>query len=156
MAGHILFLVHRLNTALEQQVRARMSERFGLTTTQALVLNFMLQQNGEPVCAVDLHRHLGTSKAALSAALKDLHQQGFLTVTSCPGDDRKKQIRPTDKAAALQRQIQEQMAGLEQQACRGLTPGQADAVKLCMEQMLRNLGGPAEDRSSRDGRKIQC
>ena len=77
MAGHILFLVHRLNTALEQQVRARMSERFGLTTTQALVLNFMLQQNGEPVCAVDLHRHLGTSKAALSAALKTCTSRAF-------------------------------------------------------------------------------
>lgn len=156
MTGNILFLVHRLNTALEQQGRAHMSERFGLTTTQVLVLNCLLRQGGEPICAIDLHRRLGTSKAALSAALKSLHEQGFLNVTSCPGDDRKKQIRPTEKAMALHGQIEQQMHDLEQHACRGLTDEQVDTMKLCLEKMLHNPTGPEEDGSSQDGRKIQC
>lgn len=156
MTGDILFLVHRLNTALEQQGRAHVSERFGLTITQVLVLKCLLRQDGEPVYAVDLHRRLGTSKAALSAALKNLHEQGFLDITSCPGDDRKKQIRPTDKALALHDRIEQQLTALEQRACRGLTAEQMDTMRLCLEKMLQTPNGPEGDVSLQDGRKIQC
>lgn len=141
MAGNILFLVRRLNAALEQQGRAG-TERFGLSTTQVLVLDHLLRCGRQGVCATDLHRQLGTSKAALSAALKGLCADGYLRAASCPGDDRKKQIIPTPKGRALHRQLEESRSELENLACSGLEAGQIDAAERCLWKMLQNLNRP--------------
>lgn len=157
MAGNILFLIRRLNLALEQQNRAQTSQRFGMTVTQALVLDCLLRlEDGQSVCATDLHHQLGTSKAALSASLKGLSEGGYLQITSCPGDDRKKQIAPTPKARGLHRQIEQIMAELERQLCTGLTGAQVDAAEYALWKMLQNINRPAEGGQTVSGRKKIC
>ena len=154
MAGNILFLIRRLNLALEQRSRAQAAGQFGLTTTQALVLDCLLHlEEGQSLCATDLHRRLGTSKAALSAALKGLGEGGYLQITSCPGDDRKKQIAPTPKARGLHRQIEQIMAGLERQLCTGLAGAQVDAAEYALWKMLQNISRPAAANQSTSGRE---
>ena len=153
MAGNILFLIRRLNLALEQQSRAQAAGQFGLTTTQALVLDCLLHlEEGQSLCATDLHRRLGTSKAALSAALKALDEGGYLQITSCPGD-RKKQIAPSPKARGLHRQIEQIMAGLERQLCTGLAGAQVDAAEYALWKMLQNISRPAAANQPTSGRE---
>ena len=140
MAGNILFLIRRLNLALEQQSRAQAAGQFGLTTTQALVLDCLLRlEDGQSLCATDLHRRLGTSKAALSAALKALDEGGYL------------QMSP--KARGLHRQIEQIMAGLERQLCTGLAGAQVDAAEYALWKMLQNISRPAEGGQTVTGRE---
>ena len=152
MAHDILILMYRLSRLLEQQGRSNVSEQFGLTTTQALVLG-SLRCRGKRVCATDLHKQLGISKAALSVALKDLGENGYLTVASCPGDDRKKQITLTRKAEKLYTKIRKSMAALEMQACYGLTDDQVEDTRRSLEIILHNLSHPKQDGYIPDGRE---
>lgn len=156
MAGNILFLVRRLNLALEQQSRAQISAQFGLTTTQLLVLNYLIHQDGQSVCAAQLHQQLGTSKAALSTALKDLRKEGYLKITPCPGDDRKKEITPTPRALALCGKIEEGSEKLERQVGCGLTAEQLDLAERCLWKMLQNLSRPQPGGGPSDRRNIIC
>lgn len=156
MAGNILFLIRRLNLALEQQSRAQISAQFGLTTTQLLVLRYLLHQDGRSVCAAQLHQRLGTSKAALSAALKSLRKEGYLKISPCPGDDRKKEITPTPRALALCGKIEEGSETLERQAGCGLTPEQLETAERCLWKMLQNLSGPQPGAGSSDRRNTIC
>lgn len=152
MASDILLLLYRLSRLLEQQGRAGISEQFGLSTTQALVLG-SLQYRGKRVCATDLHKQLGISKAALSVALKDLGENGYLTVASCPGDDRKKQITLTPKAERLYTKIRKNMSVWETRACYGLTDNQAEETRRCLETILYNLSQPEQVGHIPDGRE---
>lgn len=156
MAGNILFLVRRLNLALEQQTRAQISAQFGLTTTQLLVLNYLIHQDGQSVCAAQLHQQLGTSKAALSTALKSLRKEGYLKISPCPGDDRKKEITPTPRALALCGKIEEGTEKLEHQADCGLTPEQLDTAERCLWKMLQNLSHPQPGGNPSDRRNTIC
>lgn len=143
MTSNILFMLDRIGHLLEQQGRCKLAEQFGLTTTQVLVLSCPQFQSGENLCATDLHQMLGRSKAALSVALKDLYEGGYLRVTSCPGDERKKQIVPTAKALKVCRQLEKNMKELESRACTGLTGTQVDEIRMSLEKMTENLSSPA-------------
>ena len=138
MEANVLFLVGRLNQMLEQQGRTQIAKKYGLTATQILVLS-RLQRQGKGVCATDLHQQLGMSKAALSAAIRDLSGSGYLQVTSFPGDCRRKEIHPTAKAMSLHRQIQKELVGLERQACCGLSNDQVELVRQSLDKMMQNL-----------------
>ena len=140
MSGEIVFLVRQLSQALEQNARPQV-EPLGLSTAQASVLCCVLRREG--VCASELHRQLGVSKAALSATLKSLRQGGYLEVALCPGDDRKKQLLPTPRARALGARMERELEQQERRLCRGLTRGQQRAARQCLRQMLGNLGRPA-------------
>ena len=135
MPGELLPLIRQLDQGLERRVRAQ------IATTQVLALDCLLRRPGAGLCAADLHRRLGVSKAALSDALRDLCARGYLQALPCPGDDRKKRLALTPKALALHRQVQQTAAALERQLCHGLTPGQQDAAEHTLRRMLQNLGG---------------
>ena len=141
MPEELLPLIRQLDQGLERRVRAQIAQRFGLTTTQVLALDCLLRRQGAGLCAADLHRRLGVSKAALSDALRDLCARGYLQALPCPGDDRKKRLALTPKALALHRQVRQTAAALERQLCHGLTPGQQDAAEHTLRLMLQNLGG---------------
>lgn len=155
MAGNILFLVRRLTLVLEHISRTQTSVEFGLTSTQVMALRYLARQGGS-VCATQLHHQLGISKAALSTSLKGLCKAGYLQVSACPGDDRKKQISPTPKALAFLRQIQTRTEEMERQASRGLTREQLDIAEYCLNKILQNLSGTETTGSLPDRRKIQC
>ena len=101
MKGGLLFDLRRLHLAVEQASRPQL-EPLGLTSAQAVVLGWLLEQREGPVCASQLHRQTGLSRAAISATLKHLQRGGYLEVAACPGDERKKRIVLTRKARELQ------------------------------------------------------
>lgn len=155
MTGDLLVQLRRLCLTVERHSRSEL-EPLGLNSAQALVLAWLLDQQGGQICASQLHRQWGLSRAAISATLKNLQQGGYLEVGLCPGDERKKQIVPTRKARELQAQI-EAGAGREQaQMCAGLSRRELLDFERCLERMLQNLGtvphradGPAESTTRR-------
>ena len=85
--------------------------------------------------------------------MKALDEGGYLQITSCPGDDRKKQIAPSPKARGLHRQIEQIMAGLERQLCTGLAGAQVDAAEYALWKMLQNISRPAAANQPTSGRE---
>lgn len=155
MKNDLILLLHRLSHLLEQQGRSHVSDQFGLTTTQALVLGCLWKQQGKSLCATDLHQQLGISKAALSVALKGLGEKEYIQVSSCPGDDRKKEITLTPNAQALYRKIRRIMKGLELKACDGLTRTQVDETQRSLSTILQNLSRSEQDGNITDGRETK-
>lgn len=153
MTPDVLFLVDRLGHLLEQQGRCKLEEQYRLTATQVLILSCPQFQKGESLCATDLHQMLGRSKAALSVALKDLYESGYLRVTVCHEDERKKKIIPTPKALVVSRQLETTMKELERQVCTGLTGVQVEEVRSVLLKMLENLHCSQENSNHTDGRK---
>lgn len=156
MTPNILLLVDRLSRLLEQQSRCKLEEHYGLTATQVLILSCPQFQRGESLCATDLHQILGRSKAALSVALKDLYEGGYLQVTVCPEDERKKTIVPTPKALLVSRQLEANMKELERRACTGLTGAQKEGAQLVLLKMLENLRCFDKNGNNTDGRELSC
>lgn len=138
MAGELLFRLRRLQLAVEQASRPTL-DRKGLTSAQALILAWLLEQPQEEVYACQVHRQTGLSRAAISTTLKNLQRDGYLEALACPGDDRKKRIVLTRKARDLAPDL---AAGMERQQawlCAGLTRRQLQEFERCLRRMEQNL-----------------
>lgn len=134
MKQNLLCTFKQLQLALEQYGKVQLKE-LDLSTTQGMVLYYLLTQKGRRLCAVDLHTALGLSKSAVSSTLKGLRQKGYLDVEVDPADDRKKRIVLTAKARQVEAALD---AGLERQQ-RELCADIPDQHKAWLEDDLRTI-----------------
>ena len=71
--------------------------------------------------------------------LKALRQRGYIQTGSDPQDDRKKQIRLTEKAHCLKHRIQEAISQKQGCLCQGLSSHQIEILEYCLTKMLLNI-----------------
>ena len=109
-------LLHR---AFMKQLDARLQEK-GLTGVQFGVLSQLrrLQCGGQR---------------------ERLEKQGFVVCAPSERDRRFKSIRPTDRAAALQREMDELDESIFRELCRGLTAEEVDALRALTDKLLDNI-----------------
>lgn len=110
----LLYLLRRLNAAMEHAGQERFA-RLGLNQTQGAVLYLLLVQDGDPLCAIDLHHTLGLSRASLSTLLRGLREEGYLALAVDAKDERRRRLYPTEKARKLEPALREALRA--QQAC---------------------------------------
>ena len=91
----------------------------GLSPTQEVLLHYLLTHCQQDIYGTDLQAVLGISKSSVSAALKALRQNGYLTLQDDPRDDRKKQIILTGKAYGAEQAIREGLKLQQREAVPG-------------------------------------
>lgn len=143
----IVWLIKQLHTALEQSGR-EVLEQYGLTSSQGLLLDYLLTQKGAVLYATDLHLKSGISKSAISCALKELRKKGYLELTTEPADDRKKRIVLTDKARRAERQIEASLKKKQACLCREIPEPELQILENSLRTMLANLKQESKRRNA--------
>ncbi len=145
-----------LRRAFMKQLDARLLEQ-GLTGVQFGVLGQLrrLRRAGrEEINQRDLEAATHVTHPTMTEIVKRLEKQGFVVCAQSERDRRFKSIRPTEKAAALQREMDELDESIYQELCRGLTADEIAVFRTVTDKMLDNFfrecskkegGGEAHD-----------
>lgn len=116
-----------------------------LTATQGHMLLSILHRQRPSLCATELHRTMGLSRASVSELLKKLRDKGYITLTVEPGDERQKRIAPTEKAREMKRTLDRMAKQTEQQIFAGFSPGELETLLCFQRRILENLNHKEEN-----------
>ena len=132
-----------LRRAFMKQLDERLQEK-GLTGVQFGVLGQLrrLRRAGqEEINQRDLEEATHVTHPTMTEIVKRLEKQGFVVCTPSERDRRFKCIRPTEKADALQQEMDELDGSIFRELCRGLTPEEVEAFGTITDKMLGNFFG---------------
>ena len=136
--GLRLTLLHR---AFRRQLDERLQAQ-GLTGVQFGVLSQLrrLQCGGQrEINQRDLEGAMQVTHPTMTEIIKRLEKQGFVACAPSERDRRFKSIRPTDKAEALHREMDELDGSIFRELSRGLTPEEVAALTAITDKMLDNI-----------------
>lgn len=111
------FISHQL----EVRRNAYLSQ-FGITSSQAKILLFLLIHEHKPVYQKDLEVAFSMRSSTITSIMGYLEKGGFVVRTPCSNDGRAKQITVTQKGRDLHKIIDTMLQELEQDLCRAVEP----------------------------------
>lgn len=111
-----------------------------LTDTQAIVLDFILQESRtHDVFAKDLEVYFGIKASSVNSMVNYLEKEGFVTREILPEDNRLKRLVPTAQAREIQAWLLETIHNSIVDVFAGFTEEEMQALKSLMEKMRVNL-----------------
>ena len=143
-------LLHRV---FRKQLDARLQEK-GLTGVQFGVLGQLrrLRRAGrEEINQRDLEAATHVTHPTMTEIVKRLEKQGFVVCAPSERDRRFKSIRATEKAAALQQEMDELDESIFRELCEGLTPEELEALRSVTDKMLRNIFSQCQKERGQNG-----
>lgn len=134
----ILGYIRQISATVDAHCRT-ISEQLELTPMQCFCIVYIHENKGRDFCSTDLCDILGTSRASVSLLLKGLKQKGYLQMISIEGDDRKKQLELTPKAAEFTAFLKKDMDDLDKALLEGVPPEDMPIISRGLKIMLANL-----------------
>ncbi len=134
----ILGYIRQISAAVDAHCRTT-SEQSELTPMQCFCIMYIHENKGSDFCSTDLCDILGTSRASVSLLLKGLKQKGYLQMISVEGDDRKKQLELTPKAAEFTVFLKEDMNSLDNALIEGIPAEDIPVISRGLKIMLANI-----------------
>lgn len=134
----LLGYIRQISAVVDAHCRTT-SEQLELTPMQCFCIMYIHENKGSDFCSTDLCDILGTSRASVSLLLKGLKQKGYLQMISVEGDDRKKQLELTPKAAEFTVFLKEDMDSLDQALIEGIPAEDIPVISRGLKIMLANI-----------------
>lgn len=134
----ILGYIRQISATVDAHCRTT-SEQVDLTPMQCFCIMYIHENKGKDFCSTDLCDILGTSRASVSLLLKGLKQKGYLQMISVEGDDRKKQLELTPKAAEFTAFLKKDMDDLDKALLDGIPAEDMPVISRGLKIMLANL-----------------
>ena len=107
--------------------------------SQRLMLHYILSHKEREICATDIHMAFGLSKASISAALKELCREGYVTMGADAKDDRKKKIVLTEKGLGEEAAIKESLSHTQELLLRGVSKEDQKVLERVLSRMVANM-----------------
>lgn len=129
-----------LRRVFMKQLDGRLQEK-GLTGVQFGVLGQLrrLKRAGrEEINQRDLEEATHVTHPTMTEIVKRLEKQGFVSCSPSERDRRFKSINPTEKATALQREMDELDGSIFQELCRGISQEEIEVFEKTVDKMLSN------------------
>ena len=145
-------LLHR---AFMKQLNKRLQEK-GLTGVQFGVLSQLrrLRRAGqEEINQRDLEEATHVTHPTMTEIVKRLEKQGFVKCAPSERDRRFKCILPTEKAAALQQEMDELDGAIFRELCRGLSDEEVGLLTALIDRLLDNAYPCAQEHQKEGGSK---
>ena len=147
-------LLHR---AFLRQLNVHLQEK-GLTGVQFGVLGQLrrLRRAGQAeINQRDLEAATRVTHPTMTEIVKRLEKQGFVVCAPSERDRRFKSIRPTEKAEALLREMDELDESIFRELCEGLMPAEVEQLTGLTDRLLENAWSrcPAH---TKEGGKESC
>ena len=145
--GHALkVLNHKIRRLAESDVARRGCA--GLTEAQGRVLGYLAHHPGQDICQRDVEETFGITRATASKMLGDMEHAGLILRCGADYDARRKNLRLTDEALRLSREIRQGIAEFEAVLTAGLT--QEERRELL--RLLHKIEGNVDAASASGGR----
>lgn len=119
----------------------------GIHHSQHRMLMTLAQQQEDTPSQKELAKQLGISAAAVTATLKKLEKEEYITRSMTDEDNRRNEIRITEKGIAKLLEGRAIFESSDRTMFEGFTPEEMAAFIACMERINRNLdaaGVPAD------------
>lgn len=110
-----------------------------------MVLGFIDRRTGagEPVYQRDIEEQFHIRRSSVTALLKAMEQDGFITRTAVARDARLKSLALTDKGRACSRRLRDCIGGFEKTLCGGLDPPRVAELRAMLDVLLQNANALA-------------
>ena len=147
--------IKRVSNALERKRTLDMKD-MELTTTQGMVLGFLVYRRQEAATPGDIGRHFGLTHPTVTGILRRLEAKDFITYAEDPKDRRKKRIVATDKALDCHQQVVERFLETEAQLSRDMTEAEKSQLLTLLDKVIANMdagggcAGPVPKEESHD------
>jgi len=132
----LAYWICRASHAFERSLNEELS-RHGITLRQWQVLG-TLAHDGE-MTQHDLAVRLGIEAPTLVGVLQRMERAGWIARTPCPGDARKKIVRPLPKVRPTWKRIVAAARRVRARAVRGVPPRSLPALRNLLQSIERNL-----------------
>lgn len=106
--------------------------------TQGRVLHFLLMQDGN-VFQKDIEEEYSLRPPSASALLKSMEEHGLIYREPLKEDARLKRIVLTDKAHSYNKQVIEDIYGLEAELTKGISSKELEIFMDVAERMMKNI-----------------
>ncbi|MCD7894063.1 MAG: MarR family transcriptional regulator [Erysipelotrichaceae bacterium] len=126
-----------LNTAIENILNRDFAE-FDITYTQATVIGFLNQHNGEEICQRDIENALGLSHPTMSSILKRLDEKKLIRTEALATDRRYKRAELTDSSKKMVDTIQQKINSINERLTQGLSQTEEEEFERVMNVMIQN------------------
>lgn len=123
------FIAHQLEVRQNSYLA-----QFGITSSQAKVLLFLLVHEEQAIFQKDLETVFSMRSSTITSIMGYLEKGGFVVRTPCSQDGRAKRIAITEKGKALRGIIDAMLLENEQQFCKALTPEESVMLKALLNK----------------------
>ncbi len=135
---------HAVRRALDAAIAARVSPE--LTGARGMVLGCIARCNREstPVYQRDIEERFHIRRSSVTALLKAMEQDGFITRTPVERDARLKSLALTEKGWACAAQLARCIEGFEAALCAGLGPAELAQLQTALVCLVQNANALAK------------
>lgn len=124
---------------LQNHMVSRELSDLKLSYTQALLLCRLSEMPGQSATQKALRAYLQIQSATISTVITRLKQNGFVQLTTDPGDSRGNLISLTPKAMALIPRLSACLDAVDQKTAAGLSEEEMAVFTALLQRMQRNL-----------------
>lgn len=133
-------LINIVSHQLKRKIALPSEKRCGLTNMQSRVLHFILLRTLEvPVHQKDIEKEFDIRKSTATEILKLMEKNGFIFRECSKEDGRMKEIIPTEKSLAMQKEIVENIRSIETKLREGIPPEDYQTCIDVLKKMIENL-----------------
>lgn len=133
-------------SALRETLNAELSQH-GITYRQFQVLAW-LAHDGQELTQADLAARMMIEPPTLVGLLDRMEQQGWITRVGCPGDRRKKLVRPAPAAEEVWERMVDVLHRVRAKATARLNPEQVESLREMLQTIHESLTEPQQVGSS--------
>lgn len=112
----------------------------GVSAAAVKVLSFLTTTTKKNVCQSDVEAALGIRASTATVLLKKMTADGLITREALARDRRRQRILLTPAAQAIQNDVAEELAGLNDALVRGVSADDIATFRAVLDQIKDNLG----------------
>ena len=110
-----------------------------VTEIEGVVLGFLCHNENREIFQKDIETAFCVRSSTASRLLRHLEEGGFIERHPSSADARLKQVVATEKAWALNHQIEERIAAVEADLSRGIPAEEIEAFMATLQKLKQNL-----------------
>lgn len=130
--------IKRISTSIDRK-RTRDLEDLDLTSSQGMVLGYLVRSRERRISPGDIGRHFGLSHPTVTGILQRLEAKGFVAYADDPADRRRKNVAVTERALDCHARIRERFAETEARLTEGLSEAQREQLLALLDRVLQNM-----------------
>lgn len=135
--------IKRISTAIDRK-RTRELEDMELTSSQGLVLGYLVRNREAALSPGDVGRHFGLSYPTVTGILQRLEAKGFVDVADDPEDRRRKRVAVTERALECHARIGARFADTEALLTAGMTEAERGQLLVLLDRVMENMDAGCE------------
>lgn len=135
----LCFMMGNIRNEMKNQA-ARILSKYDITLRQCLVIAYLTRHPDEVVTQKTLETHMSLSNPTVTVLIQNMVRKGLIIREKVPGDNRKNNLRLTEKAVQLREAYSDELAAMQTQFYNGITEEEKDFLMVIFQKLEKNLG----------------